>query len=236
MEKKDLMSLNSIQDCTPHNLDIHSSIPKFGKALFLHNGQFIQKNKTKKLTHETYFSFVQPHLIHSHHLTNIDYVLFSDASAFGIGSEHHSLYNNNKLDNLPNSIIAGIIKQKLCIGQAQESLLTDSFKDLVSYKKNIVCYDSNLAELFAINEGLLLATDMGIQHLHIYTDSAVSIKYIRKHIEQRTDYLNNVKFSSVTELIVQSLQSFDSCHFHHVPRKLNKQVDKITKQTRNLFK
>jgi ribonuclease HI len=114
-----------------------------------------------------------------------------------------------------NSVVAGIIKFEL--------------QDLVCYKKNIVCYDNNIAELFAIHEGLVLAQHLGITNLNIYTDSAVSITFIKKHVQEHKEYKNNTKFFPITEHIFKTLENFDVCHFHHVPRKSNKQADKLTK-------
>lgn len=121
----------------------------------------------------------------------------------------------------PNSIIAGIIKYKDV--------------DYVCYKKNILCEDNNMAELLAIQEGLHLASSLKVKNLNIYTDSCVSITFIKKHFQEHKTYLKNTKFIPITEDILTSLKNFESCNFVHVPRKQNKQADKLTKFRRSLL-
>lgn len=165
------------------------------------------------------------------------YSLHCDASTYNIEDNEHSSYikpehnyisyndlnlNNNSIIQKfsPNSVIAGIIRFEN--------------KDITSYQKPIVCNDSNIAELLAIQEGLLLAQSLNIKNLYIYTDSSVSITFIRKHFQSHTKYMKNDKFVPLTSKILDTIVLFDSCHFIHIPRKQNKQADKLTRMKLHL--
>lgn len=169
--------------------------------------------------HVNVFNYVHADYLHTQSMVGQcqQYSLHCDASMYGV-NDFETLIS----PNLPNSIIAGIIKH--------------NNEDFFLFKKPIICRDNNMAELYAINEGLQIAASLNITQLNIYTDSSVSITFIRKHVEQHAKYMKNEKFIPLTQQIISSLQSFQSCNFYHVPRKMNKQADKITKHTKSLYK
>lgn len=196
---------------------------------------FFEHTQGRNNSHKNIFSFVKQ----SQSLdNNTDYYsLHCDASTYYVDSEENCFYTfqdktssiesiNNKyhsrldLSGKPNSVLAGIIR------------LND--QDFLSYRKALFCHDSNVAELLAILEGLQLAQSLHIKNLSIYTDSSVSITFIRKHFQLHHKYMKNEKFIPLTSHILESLQFFESCHFIHVPRKQNKEADKLTRMKLHL--
>lgn len=186
----------------------------------------------KKTKHETFFSFENTtNITHKQKLTDTSFLslektatlhnsvfeIYSDASMINHNNFSYDMVNfsEDNYDTLPNSIIAGIIKY--------------NNEDFFCYKKSIVCLDNNMAELLAICEGLEIAQSFRMEHLRIFTDSAVSIAYIKKHTQGNKRYMTNTKFLPVTENVLSLLNNFKTCHFFHVPRKNNKEADKLTK-------
>lgn len=166
------------------------------------------------LEHTNIYHYNNPNLS-SKVLSQDYYSLHCDASMYGV-----NYFETPIAPHLPNSIIAGIIKH--------------NDTDFFLFKKPIICRDNNLAELNAIYEGLQIAAFLEINQLRIYTDSSVSITFIRKHIEKNEKYMKKDQFLPLTQSIISLLPQFESCSFYHVPRKMNRQADKITKQTRAL--
>ena len=178
-------------------------------------------SSVKRTTHTTLFSYSsnnrdmkfskeQIDKLEKVNIDNIAYSLNCDASMYGVNDFEIPIS-----PNLPNSIIAGVIKYHN--------------EDFFYFRKSVICRDNNMAELLAINEGLDIVASLGIKDLNIYTDSSVSINFIKKHFSSHEEYLRKEKFLPFTQKILDSLQHFDNCNFIHVPRKLNKLADKITK-------
>lgn len=168
-------------------------------------------SSVKRSTHTTLFSYHSNNpLANNVNTEDIAYSLNCDASMYGVND-----FETPISPDLPNSIIAGVIKYHN--------------EDFFYFRKSIICRDNNMAELLAIHEGLDIVKSLGIKNLNIYTDSSVSINFIKKHFSSHKEYLRKEKFIPFTQNILDSLEHFDNCNFIHVPRKLNKLADKITK-------
>lgn len=185
-------------------LDTHQLDSKFFAFSQLASG-------VKRSTHTTLFCYQSSTNINNKStIDTVAYSLNCDASMYGV-----NYFETPISPHLPNSIIAGVIKHH------QE--------DFFYFRKSVICRDNNMAELLAITEGLDIVASLGIKDLNIYTDSSVSINFIKKHFASNPEYLKKDKFLPFTQQIIDSLQDFNTCNFIHVPRKLNKMADKITK-------
>lgn len=127
-----------------------------------------------------------------------EYNLFSDASV-------------RDFDKV--STIAGLIKNK------NNEILT-VYRSKVEYERYS---DSNLAEMLAITEGLMVALDMGIKNIKIFTDSMCAIEKLQKY----SPYYKGL-FSNNVEMMIKYIKAFNECKFIHINRHHNTLADEMT--------
>lgn len=103
-----------------------------------------------------------------------------------------------------------------------------SDKDIVvSFRFKESCQDNNLAELKAIKQAIMIAQEMNLPSLEVFTDSNTSIDALNAfHISK---YAVHNKFKNIVSEIYDMLQNFDSYKISWISRKENKLADQMSK-------
>ena len=103
-----------------------------------------------------------------------------------------------------------------------------SNKDIVvSFRFKESCQDNNLAELKAIKQAIMIAKEMNLPSLEVFTDSCTSIDALNAF--QVSKYTVHNKFKNIVSEIYEMLQNFDSYKIAWISRKENKLADQMSK-------
>ncbi len=97
---------------------------------------------------------------------------------------------------------------------------------VISFRKEEVYQDNNLAELKAIKQAILIAKDMNLSTVEIFTDSAPSIEFIKKYLSYGKV---NEYFNDIVKDISNELSFFESYQIAWIPRNKNQFADKMSK-------
>jgi ribonuclease HI len=97
----------------------------------------------------------------------------------------------------------------------------------VSFRHEDKTNDNNIAELKAIQNAVIIAKEMNVSSLEIFTDSDPSICFLNKNQK----HPQNVKpeFKVILDDIFHHLKSFDGYHIAWIPRNKNKFADCMSK-------
>lgn len=104
-----------------------------------------------------------------------------------------------------------------------------SGKDImVSFRFNEPIQDSNLAELKAIKQAILVAKEMELPSLEVFTDSNQSINFLNLFNVKNREL--NQKYKEIISEIVEELSYFESYQIAWIPRTKNKFADHMSKE------
>jgi ribonuclease HI len=103
-----------------------------------------------------------------------------------------------------------------------------SDKDIVvSFRFKESCQDNNLAELKAIKQAIIIAKEMNLPSIEVFTDSCTSIDALNAF--QVSKYTVHNKFKIIVDEIYEMLQNFESYKIAWISRKENKLADQMSK-------
>jgi ribonuclease HI len=98
---------------------------------------------------------------------------------------------------------------------------------IVSFRFKESNQDNNVAELKAIKQAVLIAKEMNLPSLEVFTDSIASVDALIS-FQTRKNNINN-KFKKLVDEIYEMLQDFDSYKIAWISRKENKLADQMSK-------
>jgi ribonuclease HI len=97
---------------------------------------------------------------------------------------------------------------------------------VVSFRFNEPTQDNNLAELKAIKHAILIAKEMNLPTLEVFTDSNPSINFLSCFNDKR---IVKDEFKKIISEIIESLNNFEAYQIAWIPRNKNKFADKMSK-------
>jgi ribonuclease HI len=168
------------------------------------------KNKSEKFGKS---DFPQPVLFykkyHKRELEYYAYNLFCDASVRPLEKR---------------TCIAGYIQANCNSNSNSDSEQLVNYREALDYE---AFRDNNLAEIYALRQGLMIAQQMHITHLKIFTDSMFAVEHIRFQPSRKTQTLNE-DFKAMIADIRNLLLIFENYEIEHVHRNYNSVADEMT--------
>jgi ribonuclease HI len=118
------------------------------------------------------------------------------------------------------------LEKRACIA----GYIQDANEQLINYRQALdyeAFKDNNLAEIYALWQGLYIAHQMKITHIKIFTDSMFAVEHTRMHPNRKTQNLNE-SFRTLLLQIKELLTEFEFYQIEHVHRNYNTVADEMT--------
>lgn len=123
------------------------------------------------------------------------------------------------------------LEKRTCIaGYIQAHSNNSNSEQLVNYRQALdyeTFKDNNLAEIYALRQGLIIAQQMHITHLKIFTDSMFAVEHTRFQPSRKTQALAE-DFKAMIADIRNLLLAFENYEIEHVHRNYNSVADEMT--------
>lgn len=85
---------------------------------------------------------------------------------------------------------------------------------------------NNQAEYNGLKQGLLAVARLGVKSLEVYMDSLLVVNQLKGEYK-----VKNVELRPIYSEVIEIAKNFDSIHYNHVPRIMNKVADQIVNDT-----